>query len=89
LPPPGPEYYTARRRLWLKPSWNSTPRPRPRHSNSRQKLEAILNQTNVLYDDSAWKKLDKVWKNLSNGTRLSENLPMNFIVCFLIFLAEK
>ncbi|KAF6762088.1 hypothetical protein DFP72DRAFT_877960 [Ephemerocybe angulata] len=79
MPPSGPEYYAARRKLWLKPGWEGTPKPRP-HSNSRQKLEAILNQTNALYDDNAWKKIDRVWKNLANGTRLSERLPMGLII---------
>lgn len=80
LPPTGPEYYAARRRLWLKPGWQDAPKPRSQ-STSRQKLETILNQSDILNDDTAWKKIERVYKNIDGGTRLSEGLPMSAIVC--------
>jgi hypothetical protein len=80
MPPSGPEYYAARRRLWLKPGWQDTPKARSR-SSSRQKLEIVLNQSDVLNDDNAWKKIERVYKNIDGGTRLSEGLPMSLIVC--------
>ena len=83
MPPSGPEYYAARRRLWLKPGWQDTPKARSR-SSSRQKLETVLNQSDVLNDDNAWKKIERVYKNIDGGTRLSEGLPMSLIVRFLL-----
>lgn len=78
MPPSGPEYYTERRRLWLRPGWENTPRPRPR--SNTQKLEAVVNGASALHEDSSWRRIDRVWKNLANGTRLSEGLPMAVVV---------
>ncbi|TFK22349.1 hypothetical protein FA15DRAFT_671648 [Coprinopsis marcescibilis] len=79
LPPPGPALYAARRQLWLSPGWERARQPKPQ-SSSRQKLELVLNQPNLLHNQEAWKKVDRVWRNLSNGSRLNEGLPMNQII---------
>ncbi|EAU84386.2 hypothetical protein CC1G_01382 [Coprinopsis cinerea okayama7 len=80
LPAPGPDHYNARRRLWLKPGWSPSQKPPKAASPSRQKLEAVLNNPNMLQDIQCWRKLDRVWKNLSNGSSLNESLPMSMII---------
>lgn len=78
LPPPGPEYYAARRALWLTP----TARARlPEQSSSRKRLEKLLNAPDAVDDDDVWDNgIEKVWKGLSAGGRLKRPLPMGLIV---------
>ncbi|KDR83947.1 hypothetical protein GALMADRAFT_236456 [Galerina marginata CBS 339.88] len=74
LPRPGPEYYEARRRLWLTP--RVTPRPSS-PSSSRQKLEEIFSQPGAVHSQETWNhNLEKAWKGLSSGGKLNYNLPM-------------
>lgn len=90
MPPPGPEYYRARRQLWL------TPRPdksrntsRSQHvSTSRTKLEKTLQTPGAVYSDSSWRSgIEKVWKGLSRGECLKYRLPLSLIVCPLSLLS--
>ncbi|KAH6914822.1 hypothetical protein BKA70DRAFT_1510411 [Coprinopsis sp. MPI-PUGE-AT-0042] len=80
LPPPGPELYAVRRRLWLKAAAEKVSRPPKPHSQTRQKLEALSNGGDLARDDQAWKKVEKVWKNLAGGSRLSEPIAMSTIL---------
>ncbi|KAI0065873.1 hypothetical protein BV25DRAFT_1821566 [Artomyces pyxidatus] len=82
LPPPGPDYFAARRALWTKPSSDSLP-PHPPPS-SRIKLEALLDQPGALESDEVWHVgLDKVWKGLVSGGRLKNFLPLRTVVKIL------
>ena len=82
LPEPGPDYYAARRRIWLTPT-RVLPPPPPA-SSSRQRIENLFNQSNghsIVYSHEAWRNgLEKVWKGLSSGVRLKYNLPLNIVV---------
>ena len=80
LPKPGPELYAARRRLWLKAAPERTPKPSKSHTQTRQKLDVLLSNGDLAKDDQAWKKVEKVWKNLHGGSRLSEPVAMGTIV---------
>ncbi|KAF8969452.1 hypothetical protein BDZ97DRAFT_245240 [Flammula alnicola] len=79
MPEPGPDYYTARRRLWLTPRVNPvTPLA---HPPARQKLEDLFNQPGAIYSPEAWNNgLEKVWKGLSSGGKLKYSLPMAIII---------
>ena len=82
MPPPGPEYYEARRALWLTapPSIPCQPYP-PSPSTSRAKLEVLLNQESKADDDSVWNSgLRSVWKGLVGGGRLRRRLPLAMVV---------
>ncbi|GLB33974.1 hypothetical protein LshimejAT787_0108580 [Lyophyllum shimeji] len=80
LPPPGPDHYAARRRLWL------ASRPNLQHapvvpSTSRRRLEHILSAPHAVEDDDVWRNgVAKVWNTLSAGGRLKRRLPMALIV---------
>jgi len=82
LPEPGPEYYAARRRIWLTPT-RVLPPPPPA-SSSRQRIENLFNQSNgnsIVYSSEAWRNgLEKAWKGLSSGVRLKYKLPLNIVV---------
>ncbi|KAF9464380.1 hypothetical protein BDZ94DRAFT_1161945 [Collybia nuda] len=80
LPPPGPDYYVARRALWLTPRCPATPRS-PEPSTSRKRLEKILSSPNAVESEAAWKNgIEDVWKGLSGGGRLKRRLPMSLII---------
>lgn len=79
LPPSGPEYYAARRSLWLAP--RSAQRGPPEPSTSRQRLEDLLNRPGAVSSEAVWKGgIEKVWDSLSSGARLKRPVPMNLIV---------
>ena len=82
LPEPGPEYYAARRRIWLTPT--QVLPPPASASLSRQRIENLFNQSNgnsIVYSHEAWRNgLEKVWKGLSSGVRLKYKLPLNIVV---------
>lgn len=83
MPPPGPDFYRARRQLWLTPradrSLNiSTPEA---ISTSRASLEDVLRKPEAVYSDSCWKRgIGRVWKGLSKGEHLKHRLPLSVIV---------
>lgn len=80
LPPPGPAYYLARRKLWLTPRSPRVP-CLPDYSASRQRLQAVLSEPNVVHDDDAWRSgIEKVWNGLSGGGKLKHRLPMSLII---------
>ncbi|KAF5322538.1 hypothetical protein D9619_000641 [Psilocybe cf. subviscida] len=79
LPEPGPEYYAARRRLWL------TPRPEtgtpPPLSPTRKELEEEVAKQSALHNPKSWTPtMDKMWRRLSNGRPLKYPLPLHFII---------
>ncbi|KAK7470459.1 hypothetical protein VKT23_001884 [Stygiomarasmius scandens] len=78
--PPGPEYYAARRALWL----SNNPASRPsstKPSTSHQKLENLLNTPDAIYNDQVWAGgVRKVWSGLSGGSTLKKPLPMNLVI---------
>ncbi|KAF5390634.1 hypothetical protein D9757_002638 [Collybiopsis confluens] len=88
LPPPGPQYYAARRALWLRKSLQKSsddsnvqaPRQLP-PSTSRHKLENLLNSPDAIYDDQVWEGgIQKVWNGLSGGASLKRRLPMSLVI---------
>jgi len=79
LPQPGPDYYEARRRLWLTPSTDLPRRQAP--SLAQRKLEDMLNQSNPIHSIEVWSNgLERVWKGLCSGGKLKSHLPMHLIV---------
>lgn len=82
MPPPGPDYYAARRELWLKPPIVPISRPLSATSaSSRQRLEKILAEPNAIYNEHLWRNsIEKVWMGLMNGGRLKKRLPMAVVV---------
>jgi hypothetical protein len=81
LPNPGPEYYEARRRLWLTPRMVPSPRGL---SSAREKLEEILSRPNAVHSINLWNNgLERVWKGLSSGGNLKIRLPMALVVRIL------
>ncbi|KAI0307240.1 hypothetical protein B0F90DRAFT_1814022 [Multifurca ochricompacta] len=82
LPPPGPEYFAARRALWTTPTANSRFDQTP--STSRVKLESLLSQPAALESQEIWDAgLSKVWKGLVGGGRLKNLLPLPAVVKIL------
>ncbi|RPD67349.1 hypothetical protein L226DRAFT_529695 [Lentinus tigrinus ALCF2SS1-7] len=82
LPPPGPEYFNARRALWLVPGPNHSI---PTETNSsRRRLEALLATRDALEDEVVWQTgVDRVWRGLLNGARLKHRLPLALILKIL------
>ncbi|PPQ65936.1 hypothetical protein CVT26_010698 [Gymnopilus dilepis] len=79
LPSPGPEYYEARRRLWLTPK--GPPRPPSQPSSSRRRLEDLFNQPGAVHSQEVWSSgLEKVWRGLSSGGRPKSNLPLPIVI---------
>lgn len=84
LPSPGPDYYVARRALWLKSPDNTDTRQLP-PSTSRHKLENLLSTPEAIYDKEIWEGgIHKVWKGLSGGATLKRRLPLNLVVGSLL-----
>lgn len=88
LPPPGPELYAARRRLWLTPrpevaptrlnvqSSSSPP------SSSHRRLEILLSSPNAIQNEEVWNGgIQGVWKVLNGGRHFRRRLPMALLVC--------
>ncbi|KAH8830365.1 hypothetical protein DL96DRAFT_1592612 [Flagelloscypha sp. PMI_526] len=77
--PPGPDYYAARRALWLSPN-PAIARARPQdepESTSRRQLNYLLSQP---LTDDIWRALEKVWKGLAGGGRLKRRLPLSMVI---------
>lgn len=80
MPAPGPEYFAARRALWMQipPRGPSTP---PSPGASRAKLEALLSQPGAVESDEVWRAgLKNVWKGLVGGNQLRKRLPLAIVV---------
>ncbi|KAF9453030.1 hypothetical protein P691DRAFT_802410 [Macrolepiota fuliginosa MF-IS2] len=83
MPPPGPDYYRARRQLWLSPQQDGSRSTSHSQytSTSHEKLKKTLQTPGVVYSDSCWRNgIEKVWKGLSKGERLKGRLPLNLII---------
>ena len=81
LPPPGPDHYVARRKLWLTPQ-RIVEHPSNQPSTSRQRLEKLLSFPDAAESDKVWNNgVENVWRGLNEGGRLKRRLPMALIVC--------
>ncbi|RDX55432.1 hypothetical protein OH76DRAFT_1319008, partial [Lentinus brumalis] len=82
LPPPGPDYFAARRALWLAPGEAPS---RPTEANSsRRRLETLLATPDALEDDVIWQTgVDRVWRGLLGGARLKHPLPLTLVLKIL------
>ena len=79
LPPPGPAHYAARRALWLTPTDQAREPLQP--SNSRGKLESLVNAPDAANSEEVWKAgLERVWKGLVNDVTLKKRMPMELVV---------
>ncbi|CAA7260041.1 unnamed protein product [Cyclocybe aegerita] len=78
LPPPGPDFFHARRALWLTPRVPLAQRP---PSSARDKLQETLSHPHAVHSDAVWNNgLEKVWRGLASGGRLKNRLPMSLII---------
>lgn len=78
LPPPGPELYAARRKLWLAPRQNDQ-RTSRRPSIAQRKLGTLLNK---VADDHVWNSsIGPAWKRIATGAGLKKRIPMELMVC--------
>ncbi|KAH8105996.1 hypothetical protein BXZ70DRAFT_408777 [Cristinia sonorae] len=80
LPEPGLAHFIARQRLWRI--------PRPHASTTRPQhlvLERFLKRRGGRIDsDEAWRAgLDKVWKGITSGAKLKQNMPLTYLVQIL------
>ncbi|TRM68098.1 hypothetical protein BD626DRAFT_480788 [Schizophyllum amplum] len=84
MPPPGPEYYAARRALWnsdWKASESREPRTLPAATNARRRLEEQTASPDVIYNDQVWAtNLQKIWKSLGSGDRFKYPMPLRVVV---------
>lgn len=80
MPAPGPDYFAARRALWLQNLPRGPPTP-PSPGPSRAKLEALLAQPGAVESDEVWRAgLKNVWKGLVGGNQLRKRLPLDIVV---------
>jgi len=88
LPPPGPEYYAARRKLWLTPRkgiQKTARQPPPGH----RKLEALLNLPDAATNDQVWHGgVAAIWMNMATGASLKCGLPLPLMVGGLVCLSD-
>ncbi|KAF9057956.1 hypothetical protein BJ165DRAFT_1521290 [Panaeolus papilionaceus] len=78
---PGPEYFEARRKLWLEQTSNHRQR---QHPQAVQNLVELLDDPNAVYSRYTWdNSLRKIWKNLSTGAKLKHNFPLNLLIKLL------
>ncbi|KAI0033337.1 hypothetical protein K488DRAFT_35550, partial [Vararia minispora EC-137] len=78
LPPPGPDHFEARRKLWTSRPANAPPLPPPEPSRTR--LEGVLTAPGALENDQVWRSgLEKVWRGLVGGGRLKYPLPLSLV----------
>lgn len=81
----GPEYWTSRRAQWLTaPSVAEGENARPVRGENQHRLIELMNEPGAQESDEVWSSgLDKVWKNLVNGTKLKKPLPLSTAVCII------
>lgn len=92
LPPPGQEYYAARRALWLQapPNYTSKPRvPESEESPTRRRLHTLLNGPDPAHSDRMWAGVAKVWSGLNDGSRLKKPLPLPMLVRNISYLISR
>ncbi|KAF5363420.1 hypothetical protein D9756_000385 [Leucocoprinus leucothites] len=82
MPPPGPNYFRARRQLWLTPRSDRGQKIKQSPVSSAQKrLVEILQAPEAVYSDSCWRNgIEKAWKGLSKGERLRHRLPLSLTI---------
>ena len=87
MPPPGLDYFRARRGLWLTPRSSETWRSSKSDiSSAHEQLVEILQTPGAVHSDSCWKNgIQKVWDGLSKGARLKHGLPLGLAVCIFIY----
>ncbi|KAL1738647.1 hypothetical protein HDZ31DRAFT_50660 [Schizophyllum fasciatum] len=84
MPPPGPEFFAARRALWIS-DWKKTESksrtPSTPPSSARQRLEQQTASPDVIYNDQVWAAhLQKIWKSLAAGDRFKYPMPLRIVV---------
>ncbi|KAF7775927.1 hypothetical protein Agabi119p4_4320 [Agaricus bisporus var. burnettii] len=80
MPPAGPDFYNARRQLWLTPPQGRSHIISPTPSFSAD-LEDLLQADEALHANSCWNKgIGRVWARLSKGVRLKNRLPLGFVI---------
>ena len=79
----GPEFWASRRTQWLTPpSVVEGGNARPIRGENQHRLIELMNEPGAQESDEVWSSgLDKVWKNLVNGTKLKKPLPLSTAVC--------
>jgi hypothetical protein len=84
MPPPGPDYFRARRQLWLTPRSDRVRKSSQSHTSTIQnKMLEVLQAPDAVCSDYCWKSgIEKVWKGLSKGERLKHRLPLSLAVCY-------
>ncbi|KXN89592.1 hypothetical protein AN958_05459 [Leucoagaricus sp. SymC.cos] len=85
MPPPGPDYFRARRQLWLT-SRSDRPRKSSQHHETitHKKLVEVLQTPDAVYSDACWKNgIEKAWRGLSKGERLRHRLALNLTIKIL------
>ncbi|KAI5893873.1 uncharacterized protein SCHCODRAFT_02623010 [Schizophyllum commune H4-8] len=84
MPPPGPDYFAARRALWnsdWKKAESKRRTPPPPPSSARQRLEQQTASPDVIYNDQVWAAhLQKIWKSLAAGDRFKYPMPLRIVV---------
>ncbi|TFK71787.1 hypothetical protein BDN72DRAFT_764297 [Pluteus cervinus] len=84
MPPPGPEYYAARRALWLTPRGaRFGPQPPPVPTPTVQKLDKLLRSPDAVNSNEVWEGVGPVWKAIDAGQKLKQPLPMKLIIKLL------
>lgn len=79
MPPPGFEYFRARRGLWLTPRFSKT--SKSDISSAHEQLVEILRTPEAVFSDSCWRNgIEKVWNGLSKGARLKHGLPLDLAI---------
>jgi hypothetical protein len=86
---PGPDYYAARRALWLKPSGTIASASETGDRDKDDGRPPILKRLDGLLEmgadsDEAWESgVERVWNGLIAGGHLKWRLPMTQVVCSL------
>ncbi|KAF8238849.1 hypothetical protein L208DRAFT_1049139, partial [Tricholoma matsutake] len=83
LPPPGPDHYLARRKLWLTPRQGRhiVESSQIESSTSLQRLERLLDFPHAAESDEVWNGgIESIWKGLNAGGKFKRRLPMALII---------
>ncbi len=84
LPDPGPDYFLARRKLWLTPRPQPSSEPSATPKQTSTQLQSLLEgPVEDLYKESNWKGgVGKICERiLVNREALSQKLPLRHLVC--------
>jgi hypothetical protein len=99
----GPEYWAARRALWLSPRPGTAPSPSEpepqgisREQGLQRRLIAMLDEPGAEENDELWAAgLQQIWKGLIGSAKVKHPLPLRTVVryvtvrCILLALTKK